>query len=213
VPTSPSEPRAGYLGFVAHEFRNPLATALLCAELLARIPPGERGGARGEKLVSLSLRALRRASAIVEDHLLAERLGAGGIPLRAEAVPLREALAAAGERSAGAGPLALAVPDGASVLADRWLLGQLLEALLGAAGREGAPVRAEVRAEGGALWLSLAGAPVAPWALEVPQKGAPARGLPRPLGLVMAAAAARALGLSLQVEGETLLLTFLGPLA
>ena len=37
------EERSGYLGFVAHEVRNPLSTALWSAELLARMSPAERG--------------------------------------------------------------------------------------------------------------------------------------------------------------------------
>src|SRR6266545_1024788 len=87
--------RGGFLGFVAHEMRNPLATALWSAELLARLSPEERGGARGEKLAGMALRALQRLRYLVEDHFLAERLDAEGIPLRLEQIAVADAVAAA----------------------------------------------------------------------------------------------------------------------
>lgn len=201
---SPTEPRAGYLGFVAHEFRNPLATALWCAELLGRISPEERAGARGAKLAALALRSIRRVSALVEDHLLAERLGAEGLPLKVEPVALREVAAEAGARAAPPGGLSLAVPDGTTVQADRVLLGMLLEALVGAAGRDGTAVRVEATAGGGAPRLAVRGAPQQPDALELPRKGTMSAGSPRPLGLVMASAAAAALGLALRADGDRL---------
>ena len=201
---SAQEPRAGYLGFVAHEFRNPLATALWCAELLGRIPPEERAGARGAKLATLALRAVRRVSSLVEDHLLAERLAAEGIPVKIEPVALREVAAEAGERAAPAGGLSLAVPDGATVPADRALLSMVVEALVDASGRDGAPVRVEASAAGGALRLGVRGASQPPDALDLPRKGTLSAGSPRPLGLVMASAAARAMGLALRADGELL---------
>lgn len=201
---SPKEPRAGYLGFVAHEFRNPLATALWCSELLGRIPPEERAGARGAKLAALAHRAVRRISSLVEDHLLAERLGVEGIPLKIEPVGLREVAAEAGERAAPAGGLTVAVPDVATVPADRTLLAMIVEALVGAAGRDGAPVRIEASAAGGALRLAVRGAPQPRDALDLPRKGTMSAGSTRPLGLVMAAAAAAALGLDLRADGDLL---------
>src|SRR5512138_781972 len=86
------ERRRAFLGFVAHEVRNPLSTALWSAELLARITPEERGGARGEKLSAMCLRSISRVRQLVEDHFLCERLDSGGIPVRAEGVGLREAV-------------------------------------------------------------------------------------------------------------------------
>ena len=73
---SARERRASYLGFVAHEARNPLATALWSAELLGRISPEERGGARGEKLAATCRQSLERLRHIVEDHLLSDRIEA-----------------------------------------------------------------------------------------------------------------------------------------
>src|SRR5512138_522027 len=84
--------RGAFLGFVAHEVRNPLSTALWSAELLARLSAEERGGARGEKLVGMCLRSISRVRQLVEDHFLCERLDSGGIPVRAEGVGLREAV-------------------------------------------------------------------------------------------------------------------------
>ena len=83
--------RRAFLGFIAHEVRNPLSTALWSAELLGRITAEERGGARGEKLSAMCLRSISRVRQLVEDHFLCERLDSGGIPLRAEPVVVREA--------------------------------------------------------------------------------------------------------------------------
>ena len=79
MPRRPTDDvRGDHLGFVAHEVRNPLSTALWSAELLARMTPEERGGARGEKLTAMCLRSLGRVRQLVEDHFLCERLDAGG---------------------------------------------------------------------------------------------------------------------------------------
>src|SRR5512138_3351020 len=93
-----AERRRAFLGFVAHEVRNPLSTALWSAELLGRISAEERGGARGEKLSAMCLRSIARVRQLVEDHFLCERLDAGGIAVRPEAIGIREAADAALER-------------------------------------------------------------------------------------------------------------------
>ena len=72
--------RPGHLGFVAHEIRNPLSTALWTAEMLARMTAADRGGARGEKLSAMCLRSVARVRQLIEDHLLCERLDAGTPP-------------------------------------------------------------------------------------------------------------------------------------
>ena len=41
--------RGKYLGFVAHEIKNPLATALWSSDLLKRMGPEDRSGERAEK--------------------------------------------------------------------------------------------------------------------------------------------------------------------
>src|SRR5512137_990652 len=122
-PPSPSaetrpdpEEKASHLAFVAHEIRNPLSTALWSVELLARMTPEERGGARGEKLSRMSLRALTRLRRLVEDHLLIARLDVGGIPLELEEVPAREMFP--GAIAVGAGSLELELESGLAVVGD-----------------------------------------------------------------------------------------------
>ena len=87
-----NERRSGYLGFVAHEVRNPLSTALWTAELLTRMSPEERGGARGDKLSAMCLRSLSRVRQLIEDHFLCERLDVAGIPVRAESLIIGEVI-------------------------------------------------------------------------------------------------------------------------
>jgi len=102
--------RGDHLGFVAHEVRNPLSTALWSAELLARMNAEERGGGRGEKLTAMCLRSLGRVRQLIEDHFLCERLDARGIPSRPEAVPLHPLL----EEIAGRRFLDLSAPEPAA---------------------------------------------------------------------------------------------------
>ena len=102
-----NERRSGYLGFVAHEVRNPLSTALWTAELLTRMSPEERGGARGDKLSAMCLRSLSRVRQIVEDHFLCERLDVAGIPVRAETLVLGEVIDTLLDRRPGRRPARL----------------------------------------------------------------------------------------------------------
>lgn len=191
--------RAGFLGFVAHEVRNPLATALWSAELLVRLPAEERAGARGDKLAAMCLRSLGRVRQLVEDHLLCERLDAGGIALRPEPVRAREALDAAIEhRPRGTGPVELDVDPGLSVRCDRPLLDRLLETLVAVAGLEGAAVRIAARERGGAVALSIAGRPATGEALLDPVKGSPSDVHGRALALPLARRIAATLGGSLR---------------
>lgn len=206
--TTTPERRSGYLGFVAHEVRNPLSTALWSAELLARMPPDERGGARGEKLTAMCLRSLARVRQLIEDHFLAERLDVGGIPIRVEAVPLGEIVDEVIARRA---------PDigevrsdlGAAMVAsvDRALVERALEALVAAAGRDATPVRIGGRAGERRVALTVEGAEVAPEQLGDPQKGSPGDAKGRALALPAARRAAEAVGGTLAVEGGAFLLT------
>src|SRR5215510_12896918 len=81
--------RGKYLGFVAHEIKNPLATALWSCDLLKRMDAGERSGPRAEKMVDASLRALRRMRRLVEDFFIIERLKEHGYDLQSETFELR----------------------------------------------------------------------------------------------------------------------------
>lgn len=207
-PASEGEIRGDHLGFVAHEVRNPLSTALWSAELLARMSPEERGGARGEKLTAMCLRSLGRVRQLVEDHFLCERLDARGIPMRLEAVPLRAFLEElSGRRSLELASAELDVAAELAVLADRLLLDRGLEALLATAGREGAAVRVSAREEAGRVAIRVAGAGADPGALEDPKKGTHGDPRGRALALPMARRIAAALGGSLAAEGDALVLS------
>ena len=202
--------RGSYLGFVAHEMRNPLSTALWSAELLARLSSEDRGGARGEKLTGMCLRALQRLRSLVEDHFLAERLDVGGIPFRLEAVPVREAIAAVATK-VGVAELALEIEEGLAVRADRGILERVLDGLLATAGRGGSPVQLDAGRTRDTALLRVRGAPPAPDALELPQKGTASDPTGRALALYTARRAAQALGGSLSTTQEEYLLVL--PLA
>jgi signal transduction histidine kinase len=197
--------RGGYLGFVAHEVRNPLSTALWTAELLTRMPPEERAGPRGEKLAAMCLRSLGRVRQLVEDHLLIERIDDGSLPLRTEAVSVGEALAAAAARIQGLS-VSSEVPAGLAAAADRALLERALDALLRAAGRDGVAVELVASADGGLARIRVAGAAPAPDALGDPSRGSASDPRGSALGLVAARRIAEALGGTLAVEGQAYLL-------
>ena len=81
--------RGKYLGFVAHEIKNPLATALWSCDLLKRMDAADRAGPRADKMIDASLRALRRMRRLVDDYFTIERLQEHGYELRSESVELR----------------------------------------------------------------------------------------------------------------------------
>jgi K+-sensing histidine kinase KdpD len=81
--------RGKYLGFVAHEIKNPLATALWSCDLLKRMDSTDRAGPRAEKMVDASLRALRRMRRLVDDYFTIERLREHGYELHKEELELR----------------------------------------------------------------------------------------------------------------------------
>ncbi|GEJ58247.1 sensor histidine kinase [Anaeromyxobacter diazotrophicus] len=208
-PGEKSADRGSFLGFVAHEMRNPLSTALWSAELLARLAPEDRAGPRGEKLSNMCLRALQRLRLLVEDHFLAERLGVDGIPFRSDAVPVREMLEqVAGKLGVEA---KLAVDETLAVRADRGLLERVLDALLAVASHGKSPVHIDAQRSGETVTLTLRGAPPAPGALEMPHKGTPSDPTGRALALHMAVQVAQALGGTLTAPAEAYLLTL--PLA
>src|SRR5471030_1378154 len=86
----PSGKRGKYLGFVAHEIKNPLATALWSCDLLKRMEGPDRSGERAEKMIDVSLRALRRMRRLIDDYFTIERLLEGGYELRRETIALSE---------------------------------------------------------------------------------------------------------------------------
>ncbi|HYS07859.1 MAG TPA: histidine kinase dimerization/phospho-acceptor domain-containing protein [Myxococcales bacterium] len=84
----PPGKRGKYLGFVAHEIKNPLATALWSCDLLKRMGPADRAGERADKMVDVSLRALRRMRRLIDDYFTIERLMEQGYDLKRERITL-----------------------------------------------------------------------------------------------------------------------------
>jgi signal transduction histidine kinase len=193
------EERASHLAFVAHEIRNPLSTALWSAELLARLSAEERGGPRGEKLARMSLRALSRLRRIVEDHLLAARLDAGGVPVEPEAVPARDLLPAAGFIDAPS--VEASVEPGLTVVADPALARRVVEGVMLAAARGGAAVRVTATRAGGMVRFRIEGALAGPETLDDPGRGHPGDARGAALSLGVARRASLLLGGGLRVEG------------
>ena len=192
--------RTSHLGYVAHEIRNPVSTALWTAELLARLPAAERGGARGEKLAAICLRSMARVRLLVEDHLLCERLDAGGYPTRPEPLPLGEVGAAVlGRLGAEAGRVKMDGLDGLRVHADRALLERSLEGVIAVALEGESAVHVAARTEGGQVLLRVEGAPAR--SLADPGRGHPSEQRGRALALPMARRAAEATGGRLEVDG------------
>jgi signal transduction histidine kinase len=188
-----SEVRSGYLGFVAHEMRNPLSTALWSAELLTRLSAEERGGARGEKLAGMCLRTLSRLRHLVEDHFLAERLAIHGLPLRLEAVVVREALATALGRVPQA-RFELECEGAPTVAVDKAMFERALEGLVAVCTREDSSVRIQVAGKGGDVEIAFVGAPPPANPFALPDRSTPSDPTGRALGLLMAHAVARAHG-------------------
>jgi K+-sensing histidine kinase KdpD len=202
-PRTPEESstRGGHLGFVAHEIRNPLSTALWTAELLARMAAAERGGARGEKLSAMCLRSVSRVRQLLEDHLLSERLDIGGLPLRIEPLAVGEAIDAVLERRPpDSGPSAAQVEAALLVDVDRTLLERALEGLVAVAGADRTPVTVAGRATERDVAVVVTGRPADAAALADPVKGSPSDPTGRALAVPLARRIAVALGGALTVE-------------
>jgi K+-sensing histidine kinase KdpD len=197
----PPEDRGGLLGFVAHEIRNPLSTALWSAELLARLAPEERSGPRGDKLAGMCLRSLQRLRLLVEDHFLADRLVAGGMQVRAEAVPLLEVVQTIAQKQGLPSVSFDFAHDDVVAWADRGLLERALDGVLAAAGRNKAPVLVTGRRESDRVVLRIGGEPPAEGALSTPRKGTPSDPSGRALALYMAVQVANALEGSITTSG------------
>lgn len=186
--------RAGFLGFIAHEVRNPLSTALWSAELLSRMASEDRAGPRGERLSAMCLRSISRVRQLIEDHYLCERLDAGGIPLRIEPIPLREVVDAALARPADRGEVAVELDPAVAVSGDRILVERAIDALIAVASAERAAVRLQASEQRGTIALSVTGHPLGAGALDDPTKGSPSEPRGRALALPLVRRIAGALG-------------------
>jgi K+-sensing histidine kinase KdpD len=187
--------RAGFLGFIAHEVRNPLSTALWSAELLSRMAAEERAGARGERLSAMCLRSISRVRQLVEDHFLCERLDAGGIPLRIEPIPLRDVVEATLAKPADRGEVTVELDPVLAVNGDRILVERAIDALIAVASAERTPVRVQASgAQGGTIALSVTGHSLGAGALDDPTKGSPSEPRGRALALPLVRRIAEALG-------------------
>jgi len=198
--------RASYLAFLAHEVRNPMSIALWSAELMGRLRPEDRAGERGLKLASLGTRALGRIQQLVEDHLLCERLDAGGYPLRLGTVEVAGLLGTVLERLGLVPAPELHLAPGLAGRGDRVLLERAIEGVVAVAGRAGAAVRIEGEAAAGQVRIAIRGAPVE--RLEDPLKGSPSDPSGRALALPMSRRVAMAHGGTLTLEGDGYLLAF-----
>lgn len=202
------ERRSGYLGFVAHEVRNPLSTALWTAELLTRMSAEERGGARGDKLSAMCLRSLSRVRQLIEDHFLCERLDVGGIPVRAEQLVVGEVIDGLLERRPAGSPPVSVELDGPIIAAvDRSLLERVIESLLATVATDDAPARVVARADAERVELAFYGHLPLQASLEDPRKGSPSDPKGRALALPVARRAAAALGGTLAMSEDHYVLT------
>lgn len=201
VTDAAAESRASHLGFVAHEIRNPLSTALWTAELLGRMDGEERAGQRGEKLAGMCLRSLQRVRNLVEDHLLSERLDTGLYPVRPEPTSLLDAVVASeGRRGSGEQPMEMALAPELGVLADRTLLGRLLDALFDAARQGVSAIHVSAGAADGEVAMTVRGGIAEPRLLDDPLKGAASDTRGRALALPAARRVAEHLGGRLEVR-------------
>jgi nitrogen fixation/metabolism regulation signal transduction histidine kinase len=201
--------KASHLAFVAHEIRNPLSTALWSVELLARMTAEERGGARGEKLSRMSMRALTRLRRLVEDHLLSARLDVGGIPIELEEIPAREMFPSAS--SIGAASLELELETGLVVVADPALARRAIEGVLLSAARGGADVRVIGTRRGRVARFRAEGAPASAAELADPCRGDPGDTRGSALALPVARRACALLGGSIRIDGEAWVLELPAP--
>lgn len=165
-----SELRERLLAFMVHEIRNPLATALWSAEMLARQPAAD---GRRERLAQLGVRSLRRLRSLVEDLFALERLPAATPAGEALLGPaIARALGPHDLEPAGIEAIVPAeVPAGLRVAVDPLALDRLLHACLRRMARidgAGPPVLRVGAADHGVVWLELARAGAGPDELDPP---------------------------------------------
>jgi len=210
----PPGKRGKYLGFVAHEIKNPLATALWSCDLLKRMGGADRTGERGEKMIDVSLRALRRMRRLIDDYFTIERLLDSGYELKRERLKLKElvdhALRALAEKDGIATAEWATELDGVEVQGDADMLRRAVRAALEYMARASPKPRLSLAAGEHTLLVraDAAPVPVVPPAPEDRPSGDPTGSV---LGFALAARILEAHGGRIEERDGALALVFAAP--
>lgn len=155
--------RGKYLGFVAHEIKNPLATALWSCDLLKRMEGADRTGERAEKMIDVSLRALRRMRRLIDDYFTIERLLEHGYELKRERLFMKDLLNGALQTLAEKDGVATAgwgiEVDGAQVSCDGEMMRRALRAALEYMARSSPQPRLSIAARDNVLQIRAEAGP------------------------------------------------------
>jgi two-component system sensor histidine kinase KdpD len=211
----PPGPRGKYLGFVAHEIKNPLATALWSCDLLKRMEGADRTGERAQKMIDVSLRALRRMRRLIDDFFTIERLLEQGYELKRERLVLKDLVDAAvhqldEKENISVEGWVLEVND-AEVMGDGEMLKRAVRALLEHMARAAPKPRLSIAAgpvAGGTglrVCAETSPTPLVPPAPEERPSGDPSGGV---LGFALAARIVEAHGGKVEERDGGLLVTF-----
>ncbi|MCA1828846.1 MAG: hypothetical protein LC689_18135 [Myxococcales bacterium] len=209
----PAGKRGKYLGFVAHELKNPLATALWSCDLLKRLEAHDRTGERADKMIDVSLRALRRMRRLIDDFFTIERLLEHGYELKAEPVAIKAlvdfALQTLAEKD-GFDTSGWAVEVGAArTTGDLEMLKKAVRAAIEHMARGSQKPRLSIRADESSLSIRAEPppSPIVPPAPEERPSGDPAGAV---LGFALAASILEAHGGRLEERDGALAVVFAG---
>jgi signal transduction histidine kinase len=212
--------RGKYLGFVAHEIKNPLATALWSCDLLKRMDSADRAGPRAEKMVDASLRALRRMRRLVDDYFTIERLQERGYELHSDTLELRSlvdgALAALADKDGiPTQGWSIDVPGQVSVTGDADMLRRGIRVLLeymatSVSGQPKLSIVGHATSSGGELAVRSS-APPNPLIPPHPEERASGDPGGTVLGFALAEAIVAAHGGSIQARDDALVMTLSKP--
>lgn len=208
---SPPGRRGKYLGFVAHELKNPLATALWSCDLLKRMEAADRTGERADKMIDVSLRALRRMRRLIDDFFTIERLLEHGYELRREPVEVKALVDAALETLAEKDGIETASwevePGALTAEGDVEMLKRAVRAAIEHMARTSQKPRLSIRAEDGALAIR-ADPPPAAVIPPLPEERPAGDAAGAVLGFALAAAILEAHGGRLEERGGALVVVF-----
>ena len=194
------ESRERLLSYMVHEIRNPLASALWAAEMLARKPLGE---SRNDRLAQLAARSVRRLRMLLEDLFALERVPALPTPGRTDLRQAIERALAPHDLDPGGIPAHVEAASGVLVNLDPTLLDRLLHACLRRLrlGPEAGPVEITLVEEPSMAVLSLCGRGLSVDAVDPPLlTPGGSEGGGTTFALLVARALAQRLGVALWVE-------------